>query len=162
MKRLLVITLCLVGFAQLSFAMTPIGSYNNSYFSTTYSVAADQTKDGKIELYIEVSAKGADSNAKFIIKEENFDEFKVGLSFMKEKFAEWSKVATDNNVTDLTKDVDVKMPPLTIAWYGTKWYFEFGKILKPRFSVLDAERRIIGSVFDAKASPNKYIDKTIY
>ena len=81
---------------------------------------------------------------------------------MRDKYAEWVKVAEDNHITDMTKEIPVNMPTVTVCWYGTKWYFAFNKRLNFDFMILDDGKKIIVMSAKVTASSNQYIDQKFY
>jgi hypothetical protein len=139
-----------------------VGNYSLSYFNRSYDIEASKIKDGKFTVYIEVNGESESTKAMLSVENDDLEEFTQSLLQMKTKFEEWSKVAKDNNVTDMNKDMDIKFPSTTICWLGTKWYFSFGHKLTPKFLILDDGRYVVTIVKKVTSSSNQYIDETIY
>lgn len=144
-----------------SFGEKVISSYTSSYFNKEYNIEASEIKNGKFSVYIQVAAEGS-SNAMISLDNTELDKFNDFLQKTKEKYIEWSKVAKDNNITEMSKEMDFKSPSTTICWLGSKWWFSFGIKLQPRFLILDDGNYVVTIVKTVRASSNEYIDETIY
>ncbi len=138
-----------------------VGSYSNSYFNQNFTIEAAE-KDGALKtVYVGVCSK--DSKDAFIcISGTDLEVFKTSLELVRDKYAEWVKIAHENNVTELNKAFDIAFPNVNIAWYGTKWWFSFGNRPVMQFMILDSGKMVATWVKKATASQNEYIDETIY
>lgn len=139
-----------------------IGTYTSNYFNKSYDIEASEIKNGKFSIYIQVSAERESTKAMISIDSDKLELFRQSLIQTKEKFVEWSKVAKENNVTDMLKDMGIKYPSATICWLSSKWHFSFGQKLTPKFLILDNNKHVISFCEKVTASDNKYIDETIY
>ncbi|MDH6353844.1 hypothetical protein M2132_000161 [Dysgonomonas sp. PH5-45] len=143
------------------YAQKKVATYEMSYFSDKkYDIEGLLDKDGMLSVYIGVEGKAKTTTVKF--EEKELKELKNTLEQIKNKFSEWSKIAKENNVTDMTKEMDFSLPKSTICWYSSKWFFAFNQELKPTFMILEGNRHIVSIVKKVTASSNKYIDETIY
>lgn len=160
MKKLfcLLITLIVVNFA---YAEKKIGSYRLSYFDKEYDIKVSELKNGKFTVYIHTESKGS-SQSTLLVESNDLENFITALQTMKDKYVEWSRVAKDNNVTEMSKEIEVKFPKTTVAWFGSKWYFSFDKKLQPRFVIMDDGTHVASIVTKFTSSSNRYIDETIY
>ena len=161
MKKILIL-FAVVVIATISLkAEQLVGSYENSYFKENYSIEAAE-KNGKLSnVYIQVSAK--DSKKAFLsVDAKNLESFKVSLANLKQKYVEWVKVAEENNVTEMNKEMGISFPTVTIAWLGSKWWFDFDVRPNFNFIILDNGKMVASWAPKAKASSNRYIDETIY
>ena len=145
-----------------SFAQEKVATYTNSFWNKSYDVLATTKNANEIkDVYVCVNAKSSNV-ANFSISGKNLDSFVAALKEMKNKYIEWSKVAKDNNVTEMDKPYDIKFPKVDIQWYGSKWWFAFGVNLKFTFRVTkDGDCLTICSP-KVTSSSNRYIDETIY
>lgn len=148
--------------SMLVFAEKLVGEYYSSYWNKKFDIEASEIKKEKFSIYIQVPAKNDNTKAMLEFSSSDIEDLKGTLLAIKDKFNEWSQIAKDNNVTDMSKDMDFKLPSSTICWYGSKWFFSFGHRLQPRFLVLDDGRHIITFLKKATSSSNRYIDETIY
>lgn len=139
-----------------------IGNYTLSYFNKSYDIEASEIKNGKFTVYIQVSAEREFTRAMIGIESDKLEEFKQSLVQMKEKFEEWSKVATDNNVTEMSKEMGIKFPSTTFCWLSSKWFFSFRQKINPKFLILDNGNHVAFFVKKVKSSSNEYIDETFY
>ena len=159
-KMFLNIILCL--FISISAnAEKVVGSYTLSYFDRTYDIEASEIKNGKFSIYIQVSAEREATKAMICVESSDLDKFKQSLIQTRDKYEEWSKVAKDNNVKDMSKEMDIKYPSMTVCWLGSKWFFSNQK-LQPRFLIVDSGKHLVTFIKKVKASSNQYIDETIY
>ncbi len=161
MKKVL-FTLCFLIVFIYSNAEQTVGSYVNSYFSNKeYTIEAAQ-KNGKLQsVYIGIESDNSKST--FIsVDGDDLELFKTALELSRDKFLEWVKIAKENNVTEMRKELGIKFPKVTIAWYGTKWWFSFGERINLKFVILDDGKMIATWSPKVTSSSNRYIDKQIY
>lgn len=159
-KKFITALICLFATLNLS-AQEKIGSYPCSYFETEYDVEAS-LKDGKYSFYVGIGAESKRTTANLQFYGESLDEFKNKLVKVKSKYEEWTKVAKENNVTKMTKEMDFNLPEVTVCWLGSKWFFSFNKALTPKFMILGGGQPSVVFVKKVTASSNEYIDETIY
>lgn len=162
MKTKFTILTFLLLFSSLINAQEIIDSYTMSYFNSSYEIEASKGKNDDFTAYIQVSAEKVKTKANYMIKSDKLDEFKKALIFTRDKYTEWEKVAKENNVTDMTKDIDVKFPSIDIASLGSKWFFSFGEKLSPKFMILKNGQSVVSFVNKNTASSNQYIEETTY
>ena len=139
-----------------------ISNYTLSYFNESYDIEASEIKDGKFAVYIQVRAKRESTRAMIGIESDKLEEFKQSLVQMKEKFEKWSKVAKDNNVTDMSKEMGIEFPSTTFCWLGSKWFYSYRQKVNPEFRILDNGNHVALFVKKVKSSSNEYIDETFY
>jgi len=161
MKKILLsivaFTLCIISV----YGEQVVGNYTLGYFNKTYEIEAGKPKNGKFAIYIQVSAERDYTRAMVGISSDDLEDLKQSLIQMKEKYEEWTKVAKENNVTEMTKSMDIKFPSATICWNASKWFFSFGCKLQPQFLILKG-KHVVSIVKKVTASSNDYIDETIY
>jgi len=162
MKRNFTILSFLVIFSGLINAQEVIDSYTMGYFNKNYEIEASKGKSDDFTVYIQVNAERSTTKANYLIKSGKLNDFKEALIATKDKYVEWSKVAKENNVTDMSKEIDVKFPNVDIAWLGSKWFFSFEKKLAPKFLILKDGQHVVTFVNKSTASSNQYIDETTY
>ena len=160
-KKLFSLMLCVFCVVALN-AEKVVATYTLSYFNKTYDIEASEIKNDKFSVYIGVNAESNSTKAMIEVESDKLEEFKQALLQMKEKFIDWSKVAKENNVKEMTKEMDISFPSTTICWLGSKWFFSFGQKLKPKFLILDDGRFVVTFVKKVTASSNEYIDEKIY
>lgn len=162
MKRVLLSVLAFF-LALPCFSQTEVGKYFSSYFNKEYSILSSLSNSGAIEsVYIGITGEYSSEDVNISVKGSDLDEFIKSLEQIKEKYAEWEKVAKENNVTDMAKDFDIKMPKVTICWYSSKWYFNFNKQLRPRFLITESGKICFVCTGEATASSNEYITTDFY
>ncbi len=161
MKKFLFLVVVVMATAFVQ-AQDKIGTYYNTYFNKEYSV--DAGMDSKNELNIFFSVEGGNSNDEVDVNigGDNISLFISALQAAKQKYAEWVAIAIDNNVTKMSKDMDVIFPRVTMAWYGAKWWFSFRHKLNPRFMITESGKYLCVISGTATASSNEYIDQKYY
>lgn len=157
-----IFTLLIILFSTSAFAEKIVANYHSDYWDKDFDIEASEIENGKFSVYIQVPAKNDNTRAMLSFESSDIELLKMTLTQIKEKFAEWSKIAHDNHVTEMSKDMDFKLPPSTICWHGSKWFFSFRHKLQPKFSILDSGNHVVSFVRKATSSSNKYIDETIY
>ncbi|MDR0367613.1 MAG: hypothetical protein LBH82_00550 [Bacteroidales bacterium] len=162
LKSIFATLFCLFCIVNVSFAEKVVGTYSLSYFNKQYDIEASEIKNGKFSVYIQVSAERDFTRAMIEVKSSDLEEFTQFLTQMKDKYVEWANVAKENNVTDMSKDMDFKSPSTTICWSSSKWFFSFGHKLQPRFLILDSGKMVVTIHKKVTASSNQYIDEKIY
>ncbi len=161
MKKIIVLLLILFVVKSVN-AEKKVGSYYCTYFSKSFPIEAALKNNELDNVYVGIEAAKADK-AFISIDVKDIESFKTALMSIKDKYAEWCQVAKENNVTDLTKNFDIQMPLVTIAWYhGSGWKFDFGVKLDMKFMIMDDGSMIAVSMKDVVSSSNQYIDDTIY
>lgn len=161
MKKLLILLFifCSTG----SFAQKKVADYYSEFWDRGYdiSILLDENDPSTIsKVYIEVAGERKDETVTL-----NYQSPSMLLSSLKEvreKYAEWVKVAEENNITEMRKEIPVNMPTVTVCWYGSKWFFSFNKRFKFDFLILDDGRKIIVMNEEVTASTNEYIDQEFY
>jgi hypothetical protein len=163
MKKLLVLIASLAVYMYANAETVKIGNYYTSYFKAEKEVWASKNSDGLYDVMIFVAGEYSESTVAFRVKGENLQSFINSLMLIKQKFVEWDNVAKQNNVKKIVKKFDITFPRVTIAWYGTDWYFSFNHKLEPNFMVLESEGTS-HVVFQSKviSSTNEYIDQEYY
>jgi len=162
MKRLLSIFTVLFWCGFSAQAEKVVATYTLSYFEKEYEIEASEIKNDKFTIYIQVSAENSSTRAMIGVESDKIAEFIQSLQQMKDKYVEWFKVAKENNVKELTKEMDISFPSTTICWKGTEWYFSFGQRLIPKYIILDSGKNVVTFVNKVTASSNEYIDETTY
>ena len=158
MKKIIAaLVLCIV--STLCFGQEKIGTYHSNYFDTNFYVRYSE-KTGKY--YIQIMGETAIKYCCFIV--EDIDNFRTSLSDAKDKYAEWVKVAKENNVKATIKDMDIKFSKGVFAWYDGEWHLNFDAVPKPRFlSTSTGDYNFLlflGEEFSA--SDNQYITEKAY
>ena len=161
MKKIILV-LCLLTFILPITAQQKVGEYTNSYVSKTFSIEAVE-KNNKIEVvYIGISTDHKSRPAYIIVKGEDLELFKTALELARDKFSEWKKVAKENNITEMSKEMSINFPKVTVAWHGTKWWFSFGNKINFRFLILDDGEMVAHWTSKVTSSSNRYIEEYIY
>ena len=71
-----------------------------------------------------------------VLRGPNYDEFGPRFKDMTEFYSREvgniaRKVAEENNITEMRKEIPVNMPAVTVCWYTSKWYFSSKR--RPKF-----------------------------
>lgn len=145
-----------------------IGSYTLSHFDKSYPIRLRIIDSELFYIQADIEVKNSD-RAYIEIGDSKLREFLVSLDEMKHKFQEWSKVATDNNVTDLQKKMDIEFPYARVLWRaydintGTdKWFDDYIKTLYPDFLILEDGTQLVRITQVVFSSSNKYIYETVH
>lgn len=156
MKRILslivfVLSFCVVNAQEKDY-------YYSSYFHEKLSITA--SNEGVLRLYIQVFGERYDDFVLFFIEgEHNIQAFSDALKLSKEKFVEWSRVASENRVRNFDKNMDIVFPYVTICWEGLKWWLDVDTRLNPRFVVTGSGECVFVISGTATAFQNEYIDQ---
>ena len=92
--------------------------------------------------------------------EKDVDAFLTFLSQSKAKYAEWSKTAIENDVTDVTKEITTAQVGNSIAFHYGSWHFSFGKHGVTSYFLMFKGKPYMSVMFPkVQASDNQYIDQ---
>ena len=162
MKKIILV-LCLLTFILPIKAQQKVGEYTNSYFSKTFSIEAAE-KNNKIEnVYIGVQTDLDFRKAYISVEGEDLELFKNALELARDKFSEWKKIAKDNNITEMRKEMGIDFPEVAVAWlYGGEWEFSFDNKINLAFLILDDGQMVAAWAPIVTSSSNSYIDQQIY
>ena len=161
MKKLFILICMLCSIS--TYAQTTVTDYHSDYFERDYDIAIATEKNDPYtisDVYIDVAGKTKRDAVTLDYKNPSL--LLSSLKEVRNKYAEWVKVANDNHITEMTKQIPVDMPSVTVCWYGTKWYFAFNKRINFVFMILDSGKNIIVMHSKVTASSNEYIDKEFY
>lgn len=147
-----------------------VSEYSMSYFvkntpyfgKKTYDIEASAVKNGSFTFYIycEPKEEGSIEKIGFSLKSKEVEDFCNQLNSIKPKFAEWSKTAKDNNVTNYDKEFDTNFRPVDAFFssYGSKWYFTYNILFRPYFKVMEnGECLIVFNTGELTAASNRYM-----
>lgn len=139
-----------------------IGTYTLSHFDKTFIVKAVGSKKNKFSVFIEVKGESSD-DAYINVNGKDLEKFKQSLLEMKNKFAEWSKTATENNVNKMTRFMEVKFPSIGVHWETPSGiYFSGKEEISPVFSIMDDGTHRATIAKTVKHAMNRFITETIY
>lgn len=161
MKNKLVLSIVCVFFAIGLSAQKKVATYPCKYFGKEYDINAS-FDDGKSSVYIEVASDSKNAMAMLKFDGTELDQLRKSLGQIKDKFAEWSKIAKENNVTKMSKEIESNLPKATVCWHGSKWFFAFDEKLTPKFRIMDDGSYTVSCIQKVTASSNEYIDETIF
>ncbi|WP_288904757.1 hypothetical protein [uncultured Porphyromonas sp.] len=162
MKKIIIIAMLFTNLVAM--AQEKIGSYTSSFNpdKTEFDVQATQPKKDKFDYYISVLGEKLTDDVNLCLSSKNAEKFVEAMQICKEKFIEWEKTAKDNNVTDMSKEFPVTLPPIDVAWYSSEWWFSWNHVFTPKFFVFKDGGCAFVLYDKVTASSNKYIDKKFY
>ena len=162
MKKIILVLFLLTFVLHIN-AAQKVGEYTNSYFSKTFSIEAAE-KNNKIEdVYIGVQTDLDFRKAYISVEGEDLELFKNALELARDKFSEWKKIAKDNNITEMCKEMGIDFPEVAVAWlYGGEWEFSFDNKINLAFLILDDGQMVAAWAPTVTSSSNRYIDQEIY
>lgn len=145
---------------SMCLAQEKIGEYHSAYLNKDLYV---EYSDKSNEYYIQIVGETMTRHCCFIVKD--VENFRTSLLECKNKYAEWAKVAKENNVKTMDKDMDIKFSKGSFAWYyGGDWHFNFYATPKPRF-LITSDNNYLFLLFSGNeftASDNQYIKESAY
>ena len=159
MKKVLLLLFALLATSNV-FAEKKVSEYNSSYFKKKYDIESTDVKNGSFTYYIYCESKDSyHKTVGFSLESSEIPNFVKNLQAIKEKFAEWTQVAKDNNVTDYDKTFDVSFKSVHCFFlYGKDWHFTSTRFT-PYFKVTkDSEYLVVFNVGELTASDNRYMD----
>ena len=162
MKKLIAINIAIL-LTAVAFGQKTISIFK--ILDSEFEFQATEPKDGKYDLYI--YGYGLDKIYKtggISIKYEKISKFVDALQFSKAKYKEWTNIAKENNVTDLSKTIEFEIPTaMGFFLTSSKFHFDFSanpyiKYLVSKNSAGNVEYKLV--IFSSKlnASDNQYIE----
>ena len=161
MKKIILVLFLLTFVLHIN-AAQKVGEYTNSYFSKTFSIYAGEENNKITSVYFGVQTDLDFRTAYISINGDKLDLFKNALELARDKFSEWKKVAKDNNITEMSKEMYIDFPEVTIGWYSTEWWFSFDNKINLSFLILDDGEMVAAWAPKVTDSLNHYIDQKIY
>lgn len=166
MKKLFLLFILISGFA--------FGQEYQTYSLSTFPeiplkvYAFKGNKEGKFEIRVQIPARETYSKTYLQLNDKNYSNFMEMVNLSRTKFIEWSKVAEENKVNDMTKEI--KKNEKDVLYYLDASFEENGKFYSSTFStvgyyfrVLDGKPLLIFmNVLDLSASQNRYIKNKGY
>lgn len=134
-----------------------VGNYYNSYFEKEYDVYASDK-----EVMVYVQGESSSQLICLLVERNELSELTSFVSLLKTKYLEWDSIAKVNSITDFSKETPFRTPRLTVAWYGSKWWFSSKQSFQPKFKILDNGKRVMVITQKVKSLTNEYIDETFY
>ena len=125
-------------------------------------------KEGKFEIRVQIPARETYSKTYLQLNEKNYPGFMEMVNLSRTKFIEWSKVAEENMVNDMTKQI--KKNEKDVLYFQDASFEENGKfysaplgIIGYYFRVLDGKSLlVIMNSVDLSATQNRYIKNKGY
>lgn len=142
----------------VSFTQDLIGTFEMPYFSETPTHNIRATEKG--DFYVEcASLDKLIKNGGITIDAKKLADFKAALTAARDRFVEWSGVAIQNGVTELTKEMEISSPSIQGYWLQGEWHFDFSQALTYRFTILkDGKHVLVVTTGKLQASDNQFMD----
>lgn len=146
-----------LGFSQMDYS-----SYEMDYFKKfgkEYKIVFSEKKGNVDRIFIDgQSIDQTYSNAFIAIDVKQMNKFLEYINFLKSKYVEWSKTATDNNVLNLDKPIDAVLKDRYIFGFGySDWNFDHSVNLKANFKIVDGDCFLVINSGELHSSKNSYI-----
>ena len=144
-----------------SYGQSAYTQYHSSYFDKDYSIALGTPEpNGLFTYYITIQDAESKHDVNLFIESDKIEAFVLSLKQCLSKYIEWKNVAIENNVTDLSKNIDVKFSKVSAAFlYGRDWNFDFSVSLSARFRVTTSKDYVLIIDTDKlQSGSNQYIN----
>ncbi len=145
----LVTTLLLCSIITLqSYGQEDYETYRMSYLTTPddFKISVTGGAKQKVIFYIgAIDIKTAEINKIGIRLEDMLENerFRDYVNECKAKYIEWKDVAIKNNVTKLSKEMEIKSPKMGAYWYHYNgWEFDDNVRLRAVFKIVESDSRI--------------------
>lgn len=122
----------------------------------TYKVVLLVKKEKPYKVSIACETKGG-SKGEIWIKPNEVGKFRDALIAVKSKFDEWNQVASDNNVTETSKEMQIKFPKEEFVW-GASTTFVGNEALKAKW-IVNSGAKIVLCFAKVQASTNRFADE---
>lgn len=119
-------------YATTAMAQLTVGTYPCARLDKDYTVKA--AGDGSFWIATSTREK-RETDCGIILKKTVVDQFREALTAAKAKYVEWSAIAADSSVQDVTKEMPVKFPRVGCYFYYGDIQFAFGQRIAAAFSL---------------------------
>lgn len=148
--------------ASIVGAQEKIDSYKSEFTGETYDILFALDENQKhFTLYVDLFSldKYTPTGGIFMSNSSN-ERFYKALTDAKKKYAEWIAVAKENNVTQVSKDMDTECTVAGYFYYGDKWRFQWRLDIDFRFKITEGAKEYLLIINTGKitSSENEYID----
>jgi len=136
-----------------------IGTYSNQSAGRDDLKVELMKKNNKPE-YVRFDAQTKSGYGEVWVKWKDLEKFRAALTEARDKYVEWSKVADDNNVKSLRKEIPVKFPKPAFWWnFGNDRFYDDYVGWKMTFSAVDKFRYAF-MIAPAKGIRNRFVTET--
>lgn len=162
MKKLL-LTLFSIGMIGVAQAQKKYCTYDNSVLQKTYDIQVSSKPNGSYTVWIDAaSLEGLSKTAGIMVEDNQLLSFTTSLNEAKLKYAEWTKVAKENNVQELSsKRMSIKTKVGGYFLYGGEWEFQWTAYLNFDFRVVQTDGvtkyLLVVSTGELQSSSNQFI-----
>lgn len=159
MKKIILLFLI----SSYSFAQEKYENYKSSYFDKEFYINISKEEDSSIKFWIETNSMDKTSRESLVIIEsKNLENFKELLIKAKETYVKWKNTAIQNDVTELSKDLELENFNTSSGFKYGNWYFDFSTNLSFNFRVFKEKYLLILQSDELTTSSNKYIKSNGY
>lgn len=145
-----------------AFCQERVGSYSCGIFGNEYEVYAIDKKEG-LNVYVTIPGELEKESVMLILNgDAKVEEFIKSMTRLRDKFAEWKSIATENKVKDYSRHLDIDFPVVGIGWYLGGWIFDLYEEIHPFFIVLEDGTSTAGFGGEAVSFDNEFIKKKYY
>lgn len=164
MKKIILLVVVTLTIGDIVYGQETIKTF--SILGEEYDFQASELKeDSTYTVYVSGHSLDAlNKKGGLMIKSKHIERFIACLNKGKKKYVEWTNTAKENNIKDLTKDIDVgKMPRLEGYFYYSEWKFDFNVVPFVKYMVTEKKDGSVDYAFliytgELTSSSNKYID----
>lgn len=143
MKTLILLLLISLSFSVKS--QSVYDKYTSNYFATDYIIGVSSAKESaNPKMYIGIqSLDKAYEVAGLILPRLQQQQFIYSLLIAKDKFIEWNLTASQNNIVEFSKEMDINFTCVSYFKFINDWYFDFDTKLIYEFRVINSESYLI-------------------
>lgn len=159
MKHLLIIFL-LININLIVKAQTKLDDYQMIYFKKSFDINVSQEKNDTSKYTYYIDGSSADARHEKVcldIPSKSIPDFITFLNTAKQTYSKWQETAKANNVTELTKDIEIKNFKCGAAFVYGDWNFDFNILLSPRVKIVDGKMLLIIGTGELQSSSNQFM-----
>ena len=134
-------------------------TYKSSLSQKPYDISISYSNDSSFTLLIDMySLDKVNKKGGIWISSKEHIEFIEKINEAKLKYSEWVKVARENKVKNMFKEMDIQFRvPTAYFYYGDKLTQKLGANLKFEFSVIGNDMSLIIRTEELESISNKYM-----
>lgn len=144
-------------------AQVKIGTYENRGKTCDLLTSPQTGSGGTADLYVEINGEYKSDKIFFHLEDRLAClSFSAALDSVANRFEKWAKIAKANGTKDFIKEYPTPFPLVTVAWDGSKWWFNFKHKPVAKFLVMPDGSPVTYFSDEVSASTNEYITKKYF
>lgn len=160
MQKLFSLLALFVWFTTVSANRITLGTY--THIGINYEISASEIDSTLSHISIECrDGENCGSSPILIVRIERLDEFRKSMEIARGKFRDWEKVANENGVDNVIKEMPIEFPKLDAHWWISDESFFASDVQMTARCTITKYRKHVNFNMYCVASDNKFITTSL-